>query len=323
VRSRVAAIAIIAIVVSCGRRESGAPIVADEIVRDASIDATDAKDAPDAGVVVVVVEEDARPRGTGDCLTEIERATPLDDAWLDGTRVDFCVRDATTKARTCFGVDPKTGEYRRLVALAKHAKTKPTFDTLPVVSGDGKRALLFRGGLRTPPGATATLVDAATHAPMNSASILYDEHLAFDGWIGSAAIFHTWVDEGPGCVRKIVDLSTTWPPDPMSAPTITGCYGTEDWIWNLSRHRVLFVDGDGSGVAFVDATTLGVHVVETGITPSDFDLADNLAAINVRGETSAFGMIVVYGSASSGDLAEIDLDRETLVRTWTPLICKS
>lgn len=300
---------------ACRRSSESKPLIVAEAIDATVATETSAMEMDDA--------EDAAPNGTGDCFEAIDRHARLEGAWGSTSDVTFCLVgdpydfELGSYGRKCFDLDVASGEYRHTkddAAAPKKAKRIALPLGLSSASASGKVDVLFTGGARTPAGAKLTLRDAKTHATLKSATPYYDEHLAFDGWIGDAIVLRTWVDEGPGCTRVLLDPVTTWPPELASGTALPGCYGAETLFFSLPRDRVLVVGGGGEDVAFVDAKSETVTALDLGAYSNPDEgfaiLADD-----------ASKLVVVHGGEVAGDVAVVDLDAQSLLTRWSPKIC--
>jgi hypothetical protein len=170
---------------------------------------------------------DSWPANVMPCFDPAKEAETLVAAWPKGERAFYCFKkgeseEARTKSKvTCMSVD-RMGERHIETVTASAPPRLPTL-TLDKRAKD-KVEFILTGGKREPHGATGTL--KVNDALSKTAPIEYDEHFAIEGWIGNGLVYRTWVDEGPGCSRFLVNPKEIWPAVNGEAATLGGCYGT-------------------------------------------------------------------------------------------------
>ena len=253
----------------------------------------------------------------GYCLPLPLRQHRLDLAWGVGTRTFICLQPAfdppTQASRVCLSVDRSNGSYRGEPPTMTGERLRPKPAVLPVTSASGKIAYSLRGGLRTPHGATQTLTDLTT-GKAKTATLDYDEHIAFAGFVGDGVVLRTWLDEGPGCVQWLVDPTAAWPAVLSAGIGLNACQGHPTLLLAATRGRYAFVSGNGYGITFVDPS-LSVTEVTTGqlVPPAEGNL-EILVADGGR-------WLLAFGGGQAADVVEIDVDGMKLVRAFSPPIC--
>ena len=267
-----------------------------------------------------VTEADADPLPPPpSCARENEREAHLTAAWPEGDRVFYCVETAPDEFQagvppTCSSVG-KLGDYR---AEASRTGKPPPLPTVPLrrESADGRLTFRIEGGLREPKRATGRLDQRAPKKTLKRAAIAYDEHIAFEGWIGQAIVFRTWVDEGPGCNWGMVDPQKTWPSgvDYEKAVSLGGCYGTNYTLKPMPEEYAI-VDAGGSMVTFVNETTLATSTVETERQGGP-EMGTAIVPW-LEGDV----LVLVYGAPLSGDVVRVSLKTKSLTSAFTPRTC--
>jgi hypothetical protein len=182
-----------------------------------------------------------------------------------------------------------------------------------VASMDGALSFRFTGGEREPKRARGTLLRDGK--VVHSGPIAYDEHVAFEGWIGTGIVLRTWVDEGPGCGLLVVDAQVGWPSGLWSedARGLGDCFGGY-WKWKPTQDTYVVLAGDGSSVTFIDETTLGIEHVDPG-RHAGLEEANPLVPWLQNDD-----LVLVYGAPSAGDVVRVSL-RTRAVVARTPAAC--
>jgi hypothetical protein len=252
----------------------------------------------------------ARPVEAG--CKEPPRKGQADTAWVVDDRVFFCMRgeldqDGTRKTRACGSVS-LSDQSRR---VEPPTSRPPRGWRLPYAaaaqSRDGRYTFDLKGGERVPGGAVGTLTDTRTHVKKSS-EILYDEHLAFEGWIGDGVVLRTWVEEGPGCTRWLYPVLQRWSFEAADRIELGGCYATAGDIFHAGPGWWAVITG-GGGVLFVDEATYATTSVDTRRT-AELDEGDEAIA----SAAPPLGLIVVYGTPYAGDVVQIDLEQRKVVK---------
>lgn len=249
------------------------------------------------------------------CLPLPLRQYRLDSAWSIGSRTFMCLRPpyepASKTSRLCLSVDRSDGSYRAEPSTSTGTRVRPTPAVLAAKSG--KLAYSLVGGLRTPYGARQTLTDLTT-GTSKTANLDYDEHIAFDGFIGNAVVLRTWLDEGPGCGRWLLDPTKTWPLVTSFGVDLGNCQGHPTLLLEATKGRTAFVSGDGTSVTFVDASLLVTRVEIGGmVTPVDGNLEILVG--------DAGRWLFAFGSGQAADVVELEVDAMKLGRSFSPAIC--
>ncbi len=268
-------------------------------------------------VLAVSVDSGAAPESPR-CADREQREAELAAAWTDGDRVHYCVHTAPDGddpgyPLTCSSVG-KAGDYQ-VEPARTHDSARLSQVPLRTTSADGKYSFRLTGGERDPHKATGTLVEVASKRIVKKAPVDYDEHIALDGWIGSAVVFRTWVEEGPGCTLALVDPRVAWPSgDYEHMQTLGGCYdGAFTLKPNPDTYAVL--DAGGASVAFVDERTLAITKVETDRQ------AGPVMGTAIVPWLEGDQLVIVYGAPIAGDVVRIDLNGRTLGAFSSPPSC--
>ena len=263
------------------------------------------------------------PQIVGDCLAPKFRGGELENAWVDGGNIVYCVKApdfaAGTSERACFTVDVGSGITHAASNTLVAVKEPPAKVAALASSSTGGTATFdLKGGLRTPKGAQVTLVDKTSKATKR-APLDYDEHVAFDGWIGDGVVLRTWVDEGPGCMRVLYEPRKAWPIVLGSAGIDLGsCYGTEGLVFDTKSGKKAFIDGSGADLQVVDPATLVVTDVdphrETG-GPGEFSVFTPSSLPDQ--------VVVLFHAPVMGDLVRYDLGKEGIAGESTARACET
>jgi hypothetical protein len=187
------------------------------------------------------------------------------------------------------------------------------------VSADGGERFEIVGGGIHPHGATGIVRDARTGRILKQARIAYDEHVDALGWIGRDIVLRERVDEGPGCVLRLVDPQRTWPismqDDGDAGVPFIDCFDGA-LLLRPSAGTVALVDAGGASVTFVDEATMSVDVVATKHSGGP-ERGRRFAGWIEDGSV----LVMAYGAPESGVVARIDLARRTLLGVWSPPTC--
>lgn len=268
-------------------------------------------------VLSVSVDSGASPEAPR-CADAAQREAQLAAAWSENDRIHYCVRTAPNGEDpgyplTCSSIG-KTGDYR-VEPARLHDSARLAHVPLRGTSADGKLTFRLTGGEREPHKAHGALVETGSKRIVKKAPIEYDEHIAFDGFIGSGIVFRTWVDEGPGCTLALVDPRVDWPSgDYEHMQTLGGCYDGGLAI-EPDADTYAWIDAGGASVAFVDEKSLAVTKVETERQGGP---DTGLAMVPWR---EGDQLVIVYGAPISGDVVRVDLSEHALRERWSPPSC--
>jgi hypothetical protein len=175
-------------------------------------------------------------------------------------------------------------------------------------SADGAMRFAIEGGGREPHGATATLRDAKTGRVIKTAPVTYDEYVEALGWVGEDVVLREHVDEGPGCVLRLVDPRSTWPiamgKDDGDGPLID-CYGG-NLVVHPAEGTVAIVGAGGESVTFVDEGTMATKVVTTGHS-ADPEQEKRLVEW-LEGDE----LVIAYGAPEAGKLVRMNLKTQAI-----------
>jgi len=268
--------------------------------------------------LVVAVEGDGGATEKPACLSPDAREKELASAWPERDRVYFCLqpRDetGTPSNRTCSSVG-RAGDLRHEAFRVGAPPPLPSL-SFPKESANGKLTFRIEGGLLSPKKAVGVLEQKSPRKVLKRAPIEYDEHIAFEGFIGSAVVYRTWVDEGPGCSLTMVDPKKSWPSgvELEGGVGLGSCYeGTH--LFRTRTNAVAVLDGGGSGLVFVNEDTL-----ET----TELDLERQAGpdqGTPFVGWLEGRVLVLVYGAPVSGAVVRVDLDRKEIVSDFSPTLC--
>lgn len=269
--------------------------------------------------LVVEVDPNATGREKPACLSDDARERHLVAAWPEGDRIYFCLElpreDATlTEVRTCSSVG-RAGDYRREALRSGKAPPLPSL-VLPKESADGKLAFRIEGGLTSPKKAVGVLEQKSPRKVLKRAPIEYDEHIAFEGFIGRGVVYRTWVDEGPGCALTLVDPKKTWPSgvELESGTGLGSCYEGVH-VLRSRDNEVAVVDAGGSSITFVNEDTLAAETLQLDRQGGP-DMGKPF-----EGWLEGGTLVIVYGAPIATDVVRVDLRHHRIEGTSAPAIC--
>jgi hypothetical protein len=242
---------------------------------------------------------------------EIELAQP------DGNDYVVC----TKPPRSCVAVDVR-GTYR-----AYHTKPRqqqqPALSTSSVsfdsTSVGGRLTFELVGGERQPHSARGTLREVATHRVVKTGPVAYDEYVVNLGWIGDGLVLGAHVDEGPGCGMTLYQPLKTWPL--ADGVSLGDCYGG-NVVVQAAPNVLGIVDASGMEINFVDEGTLAIESLEIGSSADpEVEAGDQRPRIVTWLENDESVLVIAYGSASTGDVARVDVKRRKVLSRSSPTVC--
>jgi hypothetical protein len=249
------------------------------------------------------VAENAPPDSAPACADGKYRVDEtLVRAWRVGDRVFYCStwddENGQKNKGKCGSVD-RSGARREEPRAEGKAAALPGLASIALKkTGRDNLSFTLQGGKREPHGATGHLKVGGKLT--KTAPIEYDEHIAIEGWIGNGLVFETWVDEGPGCVRSMVDPRVGWPTTMGVGPDtegLSGCHYHAAPYLRANDKEIAVVDTDA--VRFVDETSLRVTAIETGTGTNP---SDPYAAWTYGDE-----VVLAQGNPNAGDVTWINL----------------
>lgn len=272
-------------------------------------------------LVVAAAPPKARPNETKACFPPGTRDLHLTAAWLERGRAHYCLEPDSDEGetdpalRSCWSTGPG-GDLRREVyriVPSPHLSTEP----FRRESADGKLTFRLEGGLLSPKKAVGVLEQKSPRKVLKRAPIDYDEHLAFDGFVGSAIVLRSWVDEGPGCTLTLVDPRKTWPSgmNLENGTHLGSCYGGTHLL-RTRADEVAVLDAGGSGLVFVN---------EGDLTTTELDLerqAGPEMGTPFVGFREGQTLMLVYGAPIAGDVVRVDLGEKRVVSAHSPSPCE-
>jgi hypothetical protein len=277
---------------------------------------------PASSSVPVATSASTTPPPPAFCVEPAFRESELASAWSEGDRTVVCVRpqdpDAGAPEGSCVEIRSSGvyGPASRVVPAERLVASEP----FRPVSADGLERFEIVGGGLHPHSAKGILRDARTGRILKQAPIVYDEHVDALGWIGRDVVLRERVDEGPGCVLRLVDPQRTWPISMQADDGDAGVPFIDCFDGNLllrpSEGTVALVDAGGASVTFVDEATMSVDVVATNHS-GDPERGRRFAGWTEGGSV----LVMAYGAPESGVVARIDLARRTLLGVWSPPVC--
>jgi hypothetical protein len=276
---------------------------------------------PASSAVAAATTASATPAPPAFCVEPAFRESELASAWSEGDRTVVCVRpqdpDAGPPERSCVELQSSGvyGAASRIVPAERPAASEP----FRPVSGDGLERFEIVGGGLHPHSAMGILRDARNGRILKQAPIAYDEHVDALGWIGRDVVLRERVDEGPGCVLRLVDPQRTWPvsmqDDGDAGLPFVDCFDG-NLLLRPSAGTVALVDAGGASVTFVDEATMSVDVVDTRHSGGP-ERGRRFAGWIEGGSV----LVMAYGAPESGVVARIDLARRALLGVWSPPTC--
>jgi hypothetical protein len=274
-----------------------------------------------APLVVAPAAPKVKTGEAADCLPPDVREMHLTTAWPESGRAYYCVgpeaweHGADTEARSCWSAGP-SGDLRHEPYRPARAAALPTA-TFRGESADGKLTFRIEGGLPTPKKAVGVLEQKSPRKVLKRAPIAYDEHIAFEGFLGQGIVYRTWVDEGPGCSLILVDPKTGWPSgmDADGGVRLGSCYGGTHLL-RTRPDEVAVLDSGGSGLVFVN---------EVDLSTTELDLERQAGpdmGTPFVGWLEGRQLVLVYGAPISGDVVRVDLDGKRVVSARSPSLCE-
>lgn len=255
------------------------------------------------------------------CLPPDAREMHLTTAWPESGRAYYCVgpeareHGADTEARSCWSVGA-SGDLRHEPYRPSRAAALPTVP-FRRESADGTLTFRIEGGLLTPKKAVGVLEQKSPRKVLKRAPIAYDEHIAFEGFVGQGIVYRTWVDEGPGCSLALVDPKKGWPSglDADAGVPLGSCYeGTH--LLRTRPDEVAVLDSGGTGLVFVN---------EGDLSTTELDLerqAGPEMGTPFVGWLEGRQLVLVYGAPISGDVVRVDLEGKRVVSVRSPSLCE-
>jgi hypothetical protein len=256
----------------------------------------------------------------GFCLDPAFRESELDSAGSDGKRTVVCVQkradDGGAPERSCVEIGA-SGVYA-LASGDAPTVTRVASEAFGTMSADGRVRFEIVGGGRKPHGAIGILRDAKSGKVLKRAPVPYDEYVEALGWIGSEVVLREHVDEGPGCILRLVDPQKT--PFGLAADEDGGAPTIDCFDGNLvlrpSAGTFAVVDAGGESVTFVDEATMATQVVKTGHSGGP-ERGRRLEEW-LEGEGV---LAIAYGAPESGVVARVDLKSRRLLGVTEPKAC--